>query len=407
MFQELGPDDGYNLYELNRALDQVKATVFINDNAAFYAPLMAGLEFMWTKGVGTAATDGATIYWNPDDFYEIDFEMRKSTLIHELRHIADFHFVRQGDRENQEWNIAGDYRINYDLKADGYKIEAPYFIHDPKYATMAVEEIYEDVRKQCAPWGPGGSPPPQGQPGSGAPMPNGAPGGASSNGPRSMAGDLLPASAATVQKAINNVLQAAEAATAAGQPGAIPGSTKLKIDQFKKPIVAWETLLDRFFQELHNDDYTWRRPNRRHQDIYLPTRESNQRLSHLIYYLDVSGSVSDQDVLRFNSEVKHIKDKYNPEKLTLVQFDTQIQDEITFTDSQPFNEIVVVGRGGTCLKCVRDHMMEHEPEAAIVFSDLYVNQMERGPKCPVIWITIGHKAAKVKFGQVIHIPNET
>lgn len=201
-------------------------------------------------------------------------------------------------------------------------------------------------------------------------------------------------------------MQAAEAAAAAGDPGAVPGSTRLKINEFKKSIVPWESLLDRFFQDLHNDDYTWRRPNRRHSEIYLPTRESDERLTHLIYYLDVSGSVSDADVLRFNSEVKHIKDKYNPEKLTLVQFDTKIRAEISFTDSQSFDEVVVVGRGGTDLRCVRDHMMEHEPEAAIVFSDLYVNKMKAGPKCPVIWVTVGNKAAEVDFGHVIHIPNE-
>ena len=209
-----------------------------------------------------------------------------------------------------------------------------------------------------------------------------------------------------LQQAIQNVMQAVQAAEAAGQPGAVPGSTRETLKTFLKPIVNWKSLLARFFQDLHSDDHTWRRPNRRSQDIYLPSRKAAERLDHLAYYFDVSGSVSLADANRFNSEVKHIKTKYNPKRLTLVLFDTKIQKIVEITENVQFNELEIVGRGGTDLRPVRKHIMETKPNAAIIFSDLYVHQMEPGPKCPVLWITVGHPGAKVTFGKIIHIPNE-
>src|SRR5690606_36181796 len=102
--------------------------------------------------------------------------------------------------------------------------------------------------------------------------------------------------------------------------------------------------------------------DRRYFDVYLPGEvEDEGRLEHLIYYLDVSGSVTDAQAMRFNSEVKYIKDTFNPKKLTLAQFDTRITWERTFLEDDPFDEIVIIGRGGTHLEPVRQHMIKHRP----------------------------------------------
>ena len=398
MFTPIGPDDGYDLATLNYELDRVKTAVFVGSNAAFLAPLMCSMEFVWTKDVQTAATDGCHILWNPDDFLMLDHELRKSTLIHEIWHPGNLTFLRQGDRDMSDWNIATDISINNNLKKDGYKIESPYFIWDDKYRDWACEDIYDAIHKQCAPWGPGGS---QGQPQNGPGSP--APGSEGYPGDRNTGQDMLPQTPQTLQQAINNVIQAAHAATAAKDPGAVPGNVRELINKFLSPVVPWETVLDRFLEDKCSEDYTWRRPNRRYQDIYLPSRDADEgRLTHLIFYEDVSGSISEHDSIRFNSELKHIKDKFNPEKMTIVQFDTRITFEKTFLEDDAFEEIEITGRGGTDLRPVREHIDKHRPTAAIVFSDLYVAPMVP-IDVPVLWIAIGNKAAKVNCGQLIHI----
>lgn len=395
MFTPLPDDSGYDMTELNRDLDRAKTAAFLGNSGAFLGPLMCGMDFIWTNDVETAATDGIRVWWNPKDFLELSPELRKSTLLHELWHPANLHFVRRGDRDPQDWNIATDIDINNNLKADGYAVEKPYFIWDEQYTGWAVEDIYNAIHKpdQCAPRGGGGSDPGDPSSGSGQPTYGGTAG-------KDMVPNLNPQDA---QRAINNVIQAAHSAVASGNPGAVPGSVQQVINKFLKPIVKWDVVLDRFLEELSQDDYSMSRPNRRNQEFYLPTLQGSDRLEHLIFYMDVSGSVTDAQALRFNSEVKHIKDKYNPEKLTMVQFDTRITSEITVTENDSFDSVTIIGRGGTCLIPVREHIMEHKPTAAIIFSDLYVEPMERGPQCPIIWIAISNQSAKVNMGQLIHI----
>ena len=89
--------------------------------------------------------------------------------------------------------------------------------------------------------------------------------------------------------------------------------------------------------------------------MYLPSLiDDDGGLDHLIYYLDVSGSISDGDIIRFHSEFKYVKEHFEPEKMTMVQFDTRITQEKVFHKEDPFVETHVVGRGGTSLVPVRE-----------------------------------------------------
>ena len=89
----------------------------------------------------------------------------------------------------------------------------------------------------------------------------------------------------------------------------------------------------------------------------------------------------------------------------MVQFDTMIQDVKEFTEDDPFDEIKVIGRGGTCLVCVREYIEKHKPTAAVVFSDLYCTPMQPlTEEIPVIWAVIGSNLTG-PFGKTIHIKN--
>ena len=180
------------------------------------------------------------------------------------------------------------------------------------------------------------------------------------------------------------------------------------LKRFLQPKLPWDQLLQQFFQALTGQDYSWARPNRRYQNMYLPSlQEDESGLEHLIYYLDVSGSVSDGEVVRFNSEVKYIKETFNPYRLTLVLFDDRIQREYDFYEEDEFDEVVIVGRGGTNLAPVREHMLEHRPTAAVIFSDLCCAPMQplpAGITIPTIWVGVNARPdSEVHFGKLIHI----
>lgn len=376
----------YDYTVLNRELDRTKSEVFLGTSAAFLGPLMCSLNFEWSEAEPTSWTDGITIWWNPKDFLGCTKAGRVSSLLHELGHVYRMHMIRRGDRCPDVWGKATDITINRDLLDMGYKLEWLYegIGPHPEIPFEVEEDIYDYLNPQG---GGGNAPPPPGP-----------------TIPGSCCSGMPQITTAQQQQIINNVVQAAHAATLAGDPGAIPGNVKEIIKEFLTPKVPWEAAFYHWMTELADEDFSWSKPNRRYHDMYLPSRVLDEsRLQNLAIYQDVSGSISTKDSVRFNSELKFVWDTFKPEKITIVQFDTMIQKIDYLNDGDEFTEIEIVGRGGTSLVPVRQHIMDTAPSAVVIFSDLEVIPMKPGPECPVLWVAISNKNAKVKFGQLIHI----
>lgn len=395
----LMPDHDY--IALDRELDKTKSAVFMGKRAAFLGSLLCSLNFMWSGSLLTAATDGINLWWNPDFFLKIPKLARQTVLVHELWHPGRLHFVRMGSRDPKIWNYACDIRINNDLKAEGYSfvgLEGAWL--DPNIPEgMPEEDIYDYLIQNNI------TPPPTSlwgsQPGGTNPNPNAPtlPGnGTDMVSPKSLTPDQL-------SRAVGNVVRAVHQAKLSGGAGSVPGDVEQILNKFFAPIVPWEQVLHAFMRDLQDEEYTWKRPNRRFGNMYLPSHYLDEgRLEELMFFEDVSGSITDEDAVRFNSEVKYVKDVFKPKCLKLVQFDTRITQEVTFNEEDPFDQIKIVGRGGTSLVPVREHIIKHRPTAAIIFSDLKCNPMEPLPfDLPVIWVAIRNREVTVPFGKLIHI----
>lgn len=391
--------------ELNHMLDKTKSKVFLNDNAAFLSTLMSEMNFYWTDGtedgIDTAATDGENFWWNAYFFLWLTPETRTTVLIHELWHAGLLHMDRRGSRDPLIWNYAADIVINNGLTKDGYSFKGIEDCwRDIKYAGMAEEDVYDALIKS------GITPPPGSTWGPCNPAKGGSPGSGKQQG------DIVPGSnqkagPGAKQQRIGRVIRARQAAEKMGQAGNLPGNITQIIENFIAPVIPWEQVIAEFFTDLIEEDYSWATPNRRYPDMYLPSRYQDEgRLAHIMYFLDVSGSISDRELLRFNSEVFYLKETYNPKKLTLVQFDTQIQQEKVIEEHDDFKSIKIQGRGGTCLVCVREHILKHKPTAVVIFTDLYVPPMESIEGIPIIWAVSGNPTATVPFGKLIHIEEQ-
>ena len=358
---------------IDTLLQKTKGQLFFKKRAGFLGPLLGKLNFQWTTDINTAAISATTLYWNPDFFMSLDQDSRVTVLAHELQHNARCHGARMGSRDPEIWNIAGDHVINLDLKAHGYFMDGfPYIMND-RYVGWSTEDVYDDLVKK----------------GAKKPCPV-------------LGTDIMPCDSVQAATMVASAVSAATVARMSGKPGDIPGETVLVIDEFLNPKLPWEVLLANFFNELTNEEYTYQRPNRRYDDPLLPGRSGRNGLEHLIYYLDISGSITDQNILRFNSEVKCVKEQFEPELLTLVTFDTEIQDEVTFEKDEPFEKIVVTGRGGTDLEDVFKHALTHQPTAIIIFTDMEVD-IPPDPGIPIIWICIDNPKMKAPYGRLIHI----
>lgn len=386
-------NEDLDFYDLDRKLDKIKTSVFLGKNAAFLGSLMCRLSFSWTSDIKTACTNGISLWWNPYWFLKLPVETQKTVLMHELWHVGEMDMLRRDGRDPLVWNWACDIRINNRLEKQGYSFEGTkpwkdlmtFHCGPVKFGDQAPEQIYDkliDIRAnepempqmQLGAWGQGDDE------------------------------DLIEPEEDNQDGGmvvLTNVTSAVQAADMAGEK--VGGDIETMLKRFLQPKIAWEKQLFRWYDALHEEDYSMSRPNKRYREVYLPSLIPSEGLEHLMYFLDVSGSVGDGEVIRFNSELKYIWDVMKPEKLTIVLFDDIIQKVIVFESGDSFDEIVIIGRGGTSLEPVRLYIEEHKPTAAVIFSDLYCEPMRSDPKIPLLWVCVNNPSVKPPFGDCIYI----
>lgn len=383
---------------MDKLLSKAKIKLFYYKGATFLSTLMCNMKFVWSEEIPTAATDGKTIYWNPYFFISIDTEHRVFVLAHEIWHVAYQHILRRDNRDPQMFNIAGDHVINTMLISQGYKADKLGFkiYKEFKYHEWSVDRVYEDLMKNLPP-----------------PPPNGGGAGNQGNQPAmgSEAGyglsDDIKTADGKVSDAeiVGNIVQAVQASKMAGEAGVIPGDIEQALNKFLNPILPWEVLLQNFLTEMNNNDYSYRRPSRRYDDPILPSLISDDELQELNWYVDVSGSISDHMLLRFFSEMVYVKETFNPAKINIIQFDTRISKVTELESGDSFDELKILGRGGTNLAPVRAHIMETMPNAAVIFSDMECDPMKEVP-IPVLWAVFGKNSSyshEPTFGTKINV----
>lgn len=362
--------------DIETLFNKTKGNLFFKRGAGFLGALLCKISFKWDSNMPTAAISDSTLYWNPEFFLGLDKDTRITVLAHELWHNGLMHGARRGERCPDIWNIAADHVINNMLQDHGYYMEGFPYCMDPKYKGWSTDEVYDDLVANGKP----------------QPIPGG------------LDGDILPMEdKAAIDKAIADVVGAMASARMTNQAGDIPGEVGMIIDQFLNPKLPWEVILFNFFNALTSEEYSYARPNRRYQDPLLPGVTGRNGLEHLVYFVDISGSITDDQVLRMNSEVKYIQEELRPERLTLMTFDTEIHDTYEFEIDEPFDKIEIHGRGGTHLGQCWDYLQRNAPTAAVVFTDLCVG-IPPDPGIPIIWVCTDHREAEIPpYGQLIHV----
>ena len=122
--------------------------------------------------------------------------------------------------------------------------------------------------------------------------------------------------------------------------------------------------------------------------------------------VDTSGSVTDSDFLRFVTETNSILRMMKPEKITLIQFDTQIKSVDEVKNVHELMRVRFTGRGGTLINPVLDWVNENKPQLLLVFSDGGFYFYTTKTKVPVLWLIHDAPQFNAPFGRVIHYSME-
>ena len=92
-----------------------RARIRILDSNGFYGLLLTQVQFALDESCETACTDGDKIYFGPDFMKDLNDRELEFVLMHEIMHIVLMHCNRQGDRNNQIFNVAADIVVNSNI----------------------------------------------------------------------------------------------------------------------------------------------------------------------------------------------------------------------------------------------------------------------------------------------------
>lgn len=378
----------YTKPELKQAYDKAKIGLMSQKNSVFISTILFSLKHHWVKddsSLPTAAVDGINLFINPDFFMDLTSESRITVIAHEAWHVAFNHMVRGKDLQQKRYNHAADHVINNLLKTARYSVVAGWLC-DTKYKNMSAEQVYADL----------------------PPDPKGPDGFGNSSGHGDVKSPKTAKQAEKVAAKVADIVGKAAIQSKMGgdTAGAIPGEIEIMLDKLLNPKLSWRTLLQNYMSEYAKDDYTFSKPNRRFlPDFYLPGLFS-ESLAHIAVAVDTSGSVTDDELRAYLSEIQSIKDTLQPKKVTVVDFDTSIKKVHTLNETDNVLGIKFSGRGGTRLEPVFEHFKKDVPVVLIVFSDLQCREITEDPGFPTIWIAVNAPNAKVNFGKIIHYETE-
>jgi predicted metal-dependent peptidase len=194
----------------------------------------------------------------------------------------------------------------------------------------------------------------------------------------------------------NDWAKAAEQATLVGRKaGKLPGDMDRHVTNSRESTTDWREVLRRFVEQTQPSDYSWSRPNRRFisQGLYLPGTVK-ENVGRIVIAVDTSGSITEEMLNVFGSEVTAILHEARPSEIEVVYCDARIQGVERFTPDDAEVKLSAKGGGGTGFRPVFEHVQDtsemsgEAPVALVYLTDLknYAETLEE-PPYPVLWVT--------------------
>ncbi len=385
-------------------------------------PLVAA-DPKWCRG---ATTDAKKLYYNQDYINALDIQQTQFVLAKQALHCALSHFARRQHRIKHRWDLACDYAVNPLLINDGLKAP-PETLVDDGYEGMTAEEIYHyigdldnedselDKQSEDPPDDPENPNKDNSKPDNqnkDNPNQNGNDQQTSSDEsgdpesqPTSSSGEdgdeemggLAPQPAALTPQeqeelSVQWQQRLAGAAQSAMQAGKLGGAMARMVDFMLQPKLPWRMLLARYMTASARDDYSYSRPSSRRGDpAIFPSLRSSQ--INVAVGMDISGSVDDEEMNEFLSEIDAIKGNMRA-RITLLPCDATLAEGAPWI-FEPWEEINLpesfAGGGGTDFCPVFEWLdaQDQNPDLLVYFTDCKGTFPKILPSYPVIWLVKG------------------
>ena len=355
----------------------------IRSKSAFFATLLLHAEFVPSREVAAAGTDGERVYVNPEVAASLPSDVLDGLLLHEVLHAALSHVERRGPREKKRWNQSADLIVNGMVDAAGLPTP-PSSRRDGHLEKLSVEEVYtallaEGDREEEE--GDGSDDLLDGPP-SDAPPRNGK-------------------NASSPARQWQQAMAKARSMDAlSGGQGDDPLGAHRELARLAPARLDWRAHLWRFLARTPVDFGGF---DRRFvgRGLYLEALD-DESLSALIA-VDTSGSVNDEAVRALVGEVQGVLGAYPHVRATLYYADTEVYGphELTPGSAIPAPQ----GGGGTDFRPVFRLLDDHEPDVLIYLTDGYGDFPEAAPRMPTLWVVPpgGLEDDGFPFGDVLRL----
>lgn len=360
-----------------------KARAFIVLDHPFFATPMLKRPMIERLDIPTlSVSDSGKIFYNPLFVASLTPEQMVFGICHEVLHYLSGHGVRRGARDPKNWNVAGDMWINDVLQHSNVGKFIDGCINVPGSMNRTVEDIYASF------------PPPDDDGDGNEPCDDGEPGDQQSSGdgdgdPIGQDLDDDPADndgMSPEEIEAQRKIDVAEAAQVAKIKGKLPGV----LSKFAEDTIAsktpWYEVLERYMTERVKNDQSWARPNRRYTpDYYLPVVDGVGSMGEVVLQVDISGSVSRQEIRHYNGHMKRIVEQCRPSKVHVIYTDTRVQKHDTF-DKPEDVEIKYHSGGGTDMRAGFEYIAKQgiEPEVVVTLTDGYT-PFPDDTDVPAVW----------------------
>jgi predicted metal-dependent peptidase len=363
------------MVDKNQSLAKISKTLILEQ--PFYGLFLISLNKVWRNDLPTAGVSISGINQqlaiNPEFWDNLNDDVKKGVLIHELMHIAFNHLVTRDNYQDKKlFNIAADLEINQYIDRDWLpengifldtfpELNLPERAGTDKYYKL-LQQAHEDGTSPQLDemlseddfhftWGEG-------------------------------IDSLTDAEKKLIQKQVEHQLK--DVVEGIKDRGNIPGHFRELINNIFHQEPAkfdWKGYLRRFAGNSNKiyTKKTRRKPNKRYDGN--PALKIKMR-NHVLLAVDTSASVSSSELQEFLSEMNHIH-KTGTE-ITVVQCDTHMHDPEAFN---PKKEFKVKGRGGTDFQPVIDHYNKNSKKytSIIYFTDGECSS-PNNVRCKILWV---------------------
>jgi len=430
-----------------KAIDRlIQARIHLQKEKPFFSYLTMHLNFIEATEEDGIPTMGITadgdVYYNAGFVEGLDEQTCKGVLCHEVMHCALEHLLRRNNRHMELWNICNDAVINNIIAQEGMKLPKdgviPYnneiTIYDTKIKKIndkSSEEVFDEtygnikkrmdkVNKSIKDYiknhpdaGKGFDKHIEGDGNkNGKDKSDGSGGNQKNKGKGKIPGKINPAGGGKDKKNWKKIL--IDACTHAKQQGHLPAGMERIVGKILETHIDWKGLLYRYITNQIPIDYNWCRPSKKSfsTGVYLPSVEKEK--IDVIVAIDTSGSISQEELSQFMSEIISILRTFRNVDLTIIDCDAQINSAKTYKSAKVDDalEFKLRGGGGTSHLPVFKWIDKHMSTARLLvaFTDGYTSFPEvEDVNINTLWVVAGNWRADVSafpFGEVIELPKK-